>query len=31
VEDAGVYICRVENVFGEAEYEAEVTVTGIGK
>jgi hypothetical protein len=26
-----VYVCRVENVFGKAEYEAEVSVTGIGK
>jgi hypothetical protein len=31
VEDAGTYICRVENVFGKAEYEAHINITGIGK
>ncbi|KDR12788.1 hypothetical protein L798_13365, partial [Zootermopsis nevadensis] len=31
VEDAGTYICRVENVFGKAQYEIHVNITGIGK
>jgi hypothetical protein len=31
MEDAGIYICRVENVFGKLQYEAHVNITGIGK
>jgi hypothetical protein len=31
VEDAGTYVCRVENIFGILQYEAHVNITGIGK
>jgi hypothetical protein len=31
VEDAGTYVCKVENVFGKAQYETSINITGIGE
>jgi hypothetical protein len=31
LEDAGMYMCQVENAFGKLQYETRVDITGIGK